>query len=81
MMYANTSFVQCGEYSFVVLHPNHPVRKKHPEFLYAIRGFEWEGTWDFAAKLIDNMIPMITGIIYQAYTDKDTALRTLKRMG
>lgn len=81
MKYANSNFVRCGDYCFVVLHPDHPVRKEHPEFIYAIRGFEWRGCWDFAADLVDDMIPMITGIIYQAYTDKDTAIRAMRRMG
>ncbi len=74
------NYCRMGTCSFVSLHPEHPIRKKYPEFLYAVRSSNWEGDYDFQAELVDGMVPLISGRIYQAYTDKDTAMKAMTRM-
>lgn len=75
-----SSFIRTGDYSFVTLHPNHPVRKESPKCLYAIRKADWEGVWDFAGDLVDDMEPLVSGTIWQAYSDKETALKALSSL-
>ncbi len=76
----STKFVHQSLHEFVVLHPNHPVRKGNPELIYAVRKGKMEATWDFEADLIDEMVPMITGEVLQAYTSKALAMQAMDEL-